>query len=210
MRIRYAAFCTFILLISATIVRADGIPPVDPVITMEGGSGSTVLNTLNDPAFNFTYTKTIANQNQAVVFVDYINNTGFQIGQVDTTYTDTVPLSFSCIAPNIYFNNCSPKGEAVSLSPGGTLLVSYFGLDATHPGIPTSGGLTCNEFGCTPNNALSDFAYSIKVSDVPLGGSFSYTGLLIATPEPSTILLLLVAGGLVFLFNRSKMLPVPR
>jgi hypothetical protein len=204
MKMRRVFFPAFLLLVSASLAQADSVQ--DPVIHMEGGGGSTVLNTLNDPAFTFTFTQVSSGTLIQSVFVDFINNTGFQIARVNTTYTDTVPLNFSCVAGNIYFNNCSPQ-TPTPLSPGGSLLVSYFGLDDTHSGIPTAGGVTCFEGGdCVANNPNADFAYFITVGDVPYGGSFTFTGTLIPTPEPSAILLVLVGGALALLFQRSKTL----
>lgn len=189
-----------------SVAKADSIN--DPVITMEGGSTSIVLNSLNDAAFTFTFTQPTTGDLITSVFVDFINNTGFQIGEVDTVYTATADLTFSCVVDvelNPYFNNCSPQTPTF-LAQGDSLLVSYFGLDETHTGIPTAGGVICPEIegSCFPNNPASDFGYSITTGDVPRGASFTFTGSLTPVPEPPAILLTLMGAAILLLFRRSK------
>ena len=169
-----------------------------------GGGGSIPLTTFS---FSFDFTK--ISSGQTSVTFDFINNTGFNIGEVDLLATGT-GLGFSCDnTGDIYFTTCSPT----TTTPSPTTL-SYFGLDATHLGIPFATKVTCDEDGeeieefvdegsqdCTAVPLLSDFMFTVNVTDMTVGQSFSVAGTLVPTPEAGTLSLVL-AGGLLFLLYK--------
>ncbi len=187
--------------ITCSVALADG---TDPVMKLGGGGGSTPLTTFT---FSFNFTKT--NALQTFVTFDFINNTGATIGEVDLLATGT-GLGFSCDnTGDVYFNTCSPTTTTPS-----PVTISYFGLDATHMGIPFATQVTCNVDGfeeevfrdednqsCTSVPLLSDFMFTVNVTDMSVGQSFSAAGTLVPTPEAGTLVLTL-AGGLLFLLYR--------
>jgi hypothetical protein len=187
--------------IFSSVALADG---TDPVMKLGGGGGSLPLTTFS---FSFNFTKTSSTQNS--VTFDFINNTGFVIGEVDLLATGT-GLGFSCDnTDDIYFNTCTPTTTTPSPAT-----ISYFGLDGTHFGIPFATEVTCDEDGveveefvdegspsCTSVPLLSDFMFTVNVTDMSVGQSFSVAGTLVPTPEAGTLLLTL-AGGMLFLLYR--------
>jgi hypothetical protein len=169
--------------IFSTVALADSAN--DPVFKLGGGGGSEVLTS---DSFSFT-----VNQSDAVngfVSFDFINDTGALIQELDLLAPGG--FVFSCDnAGDPYFNACSPT----SPTPGPTTL-SFFGVDETHPGIPTATEVFCPEESnnCTADVAASDFLITVGVSDMPVGSSFSVEGTLVPAAEPSTLLMVLAAG----------------
>jgi hypothetical protein len=184
-------FLALILLgLASSHAKADNI---DPKFQLQGGCCSIPLTTLNDPHFMFTFTQT---GGITVATAEFVNETPFTIGRVNLDITDTVPLLFSADnSVDPYFTSASPTTPTL-LSPGGHLLMSFFGTNGDFPGIPN--------MPCDCETGLSNhFIFSMTVADVPLHGSYSFKGTLFAIPEPSTILLLLTGGVLVLFFKRS-------
>ena len=190
--------------ISCSVALADG---VDPVFKLGGGGASTPLTS---DTFSFT-----VNQADAVagfVSFDFINFTGATIVQLNldapgttnptNSFPNGFPLSYACdnTVPNPYFNNCSPQ-----ILTAGPTIVSFFGLDEGHQGIPTATQVFCGEQefeegppNCTADVPASDFTITVGVADMPAGSSFDVTGHLIPAAEPATLLMVL-AGCLGFL-----------
>ena len=187
--------------ISCSAALADG---TDPVMKLGGGGASTPLTTFS---FNFNFTKTSVSQ--TFVTFDFINNTGVAIGEIDLNATGA-GLGFSCDnTGDVYFNTCTPTETT-----GSPVIISYFGLDATHFGIPFATTVTCNEDGfeedvfrdednqsCTAVPLLSDFKFTVSVTDMAVGQSFNADGTLVPAPEAGTLVLTL-AGGLLFLLYK--------
>lgn len=193
--------------LTCSVALADG---TDPVMKLGGGGGSTPLTTFT---FSFSFTKTSSTQTTATF--DFINNTGFTIGEVDLLATGT-GLGFSCDnTGDVYFNTCTPTTTTAS-----PVTISYFGLDATHFGIPFATQVTCNDGGieeevfrdednqsCTAVPVLSDFMFTVNVTDMTVGQSFTAAGTLVPTPETGTLVLTL-AGGLLFLLYKRAALAI--
>jgi hypothetical protein len=184
--------------IACSVTLATG---TDPVMKLGGGGGSQVLTT---PTFSFNFTQT--SPPQTSFFVDFINNTGLNMSAVDLLITGSTGLVFTCdnsIDP--YFTNCG-----TALQDNGKFLITFFGLDATHLGIPFATLVRCADgterledegsTSCTAVPALSDFGFTVGVQDMVAGQNFSVAGTLVA-PEPSSLALVL-AGGLLFLLYR--------
>jgi hypothetical protein len=175
----------------------------DPVMKLGGGGGSQVLTT---PTFSFSFTQT--NPPQTSFFVDFINNTGLNMAAVDLLITGSPGLMFTCdnsIDP--YFTTCGNILEG-----NGQYLITFFGTDATHLGIPFATLVTCADgsqqfedegsSSCTAVPPLSDFGITVLLQGMSPGQSFSVAGTLVA-PEPSSLALVL-AGGLLFLLYKRK------
>jgi len=173
----------------------------DPVMKLGGGGGSQVLTT---PTFNFSFTQT--NPPQTSFFVDFINNTGLNMAKLNLLINGSPGLVFSCdnsIDP--YFTNCG-----TTVQTNGSFLISFFGTDATHLGIPFATLVTCADgsqrledegsTSCTAVPPLSDFGITVLLQGMTAGQSFSVAGTLVA-PEPSSLALLL-SGALLFLLYR--------
>jgi len=189
--------------ISCSVALADG---TDPVMKLGGGGSSEIL-TSNTFSFSFTQTS----PPQTSFFIDFINNTGTRVTTLDLLITGSAGLVFSCdntIDP--YFTNCG-----TTLQDNGKYLMSFFGLDATHLGIPFATKIVCGdgeegfeddedggENTCTATPILSDFGITVAVGDMAPGQSFSVAGTLVA-PEPSSVVLLLAGGLLFLLYKRS-------
>lgn len=188
--------------ISCSVALADG---TDPVMKLGGGGSSEIL-TSNTFSFSFTQTS----PPQTSFFIDFINNTGTRVTALDLLITGSTGLVFSCdntIDP--YFTNCG-----TTLQDNGKYLIAFFGLDATHLGIPFATKITCDdgEDGfeddgdgantCTATPILSDFGITVAVGDMAPGQSFSVAGTLVA-PEPSSMVLVLAGGLLFLLYKRS-------
>ena len=195
--------------ISCSVALADG---TDPVMKLGGGGSSQIL-TSNTFSFSFTQTS----PPQTSFFIDFINDTGTRVTTLDLLITGSAGLVFSCdntIDP--YFTNCG-----TTLQDNGKYLMSFFGLDATHLGIPFATKITCedgeegfednndqgNDDGggastCTATPILSDFGITVAVGDMAPGQSFSVAGTLVA-PEPSSVVLVLAGGLLFLLYKRS-------
>jgi len=191
-------FLSLILLgFSSSLAMADS---VDPVAKLGGGGGSIVLTSLNDPNFTGSFTQT---GGVITVFFDFVNETGFTVGEVDLDVTDNQLLIFSIDnTGDPYFTSFSPT-IPTPLSPGDHLTLSWFGLDDTHLGIPPRTSVSCDGDVCFSVPPLSDFRFTFTVADVPTGGSFDFTGTLFAVPEPPALLLVLTGGVLLFFLKRS-------
>jgi hypothetical protein len=187
-----------LLAMSCSVVLADG---TDPVMKLGPGGHSQVLTT---NTFSFSFAQTTPPQTS--IFFDFINDTGTKMTAMDLLITGSTGLVFSCdntIDP--YFTHCG-----TSLQENGQYLIDFFGLDATHKGIPFAKKVVCEdgeeEFvdegsaSCKAFPPLSDFGITVGVTDMAPGQNFSVAGTLIA-PEPSSLVLLL-AGGLLFLLCR--------
>lgn len=202
--------CYLILILlglSSSAALADGIR--DPGFLLGGGHTTIVLHTLNDANFAGTFTQ--SSPGVAVVNFDFINDTGFTIGAINLDVTDRQTLSFHIdnTPPNPYFRFFSPTG-ATTLSPTDPpLRLSWFGTDATHPGIPSATSFSCDT-ECFSTPPLADFGFTVTVTDMAPGDRFDFTGSLVAIPEPPAILLVLAGGMLLILFKRSQGISVLR
>ena len=195
--------------VSCTAALADG---TDPVMKLGGGGNSEVLTT---NTFSFSFTQTTPPSSS--FFIDFINNTHTTVTALDLLITGSAGLVFSCdnsIDP--YFTNCGS-----TIQDNGKTLISFFGLDGTHLGIPFAKKVTCedgedgfednndqgNDDGdgpttCTATPILSDFGITVAVGDMAPGQSFSVAGTMIA-PEPSSLMLVLAGGMLFLLYKRA-------
>ena len=178
---------------------ADG---TDPVFKLSGGGSSNVLTSDTftftvDPAQEFTCGADVC------VSLDFINFTGASVTQLNLNAP--AGFTFSCDpSTDPYFNNCSPQ----TATPGPTT-ISFFGIDATHPGILSAGSVTCgdeddadgpdddsDDTNCTADNgSASDFDITI---DLGVKGAittpFSVDGALVPAAEPGTLVLVFAAG----------------
>src|SRR5882762_5639251 len=138
--------------LSSTAALADGI---DPVAKLQGGTGSTDLLT---PNFAFDVFGGSSPQS-----FDYINSTGqtaVGMNLLITLLPLTPSLTFICDPSNTYFTNCNPQSPGTTLSQGGTLLISFFGLDTEtgHNGIPNDPNPACEGIlFCSPSVPAADF-----------------------------------------------------
>jgi hypothetical protein len=186
--------------ISCSVTLADG---VDPVMKLGGGTHSEVLTT---NTFSFSFTQTTPPQTS--IFVDFINNTHKLITELDLLITGSTGLVFSCdntIDP--YFAHCG-----TSVLQTGQFDITFFGLDASHHGIPFAVEVECDDGSeeledegstdCEAKPALSDFGITVDVGDMTAGQSFTAVGTLVA-PEPSSLVLLFVGGFLFLLYRRT-------
>lgn len=211
MKILRSYLFLIILGLSSTAVLADTI---DPQGSVEGGTGSTKLTTPNDRNFQFDVFGGTSRQ-----AFDFINSTGqvaVGVNLVITLLAGTRDLTFTCLPSspsNGYFTNCNPQSPGTTLSQGGTLLMSFFGLDSEtgHNGIPNDPNPSCREgaFGCIPSVSAADFKIVFAdapgthdLLDLPATEGFHVQGSLVV-PEPSVILLVLTGGVLLFFFKRS-------
>jgi hypothetical protein len=184
--------------VACSVTLATG---TDPVMKLGGGGGSQVLTT---PTFSFSFTQ--PTPALSTFFVDFINNTGQNEAALNLLITGSPGLVFSCnnsIDP--YFTNCG-----TTVQNNGNFLISFFGTDATHLGIPFATLVTCADgsqrledagsTSCTAIPQLSDFGITVDLQGMTSGQSFSVAGTMVA-PEPSSLALLL-AGALLFLLYR--------
>ena len=194
---RILRFVVLIVLLGAMSsgAMADGFGP-DPRGSLVGGGGSPGLFT---PNFDFTVFGGSSPQ-----FFDYINAIGQTVGEVDLTITllaGTPALTFTVDNSNDpYFTTAT-----VTQLNSGNWLMRFFGMDSTHGGIPNAAELLCDgPNSCSTSTPGADFAIefsdnpgTLDLTNLPGNEGFSVAGTLVATPEPSTIVLLL--GGLVLL-----------
>jgi hypothetical protein len=202
--------------LSASAAMADSI---DPRFVPIGGGGSIILNSPTDPAFQISFTK-----NGTVGTVDcglfggpegdlcidpaateFVNNTGQTWTSITLEITQqSAGLVFAALdnAIDPYFANA-----ASGFLNNGNAFVTFFGIDATHPGILPA--TSCNfELGCTGPTAndgtlLYDFAILTDVGDMVDGQSFTVQGTATTTAsEPPTILLALTGGLFLVLKKR--------
>jgi hypothetical protein len=212
---------TLILLgLSGSIAMADS---VDPKFVPIGGTGSIILTSPTDPAFQISFTK---NGNVGTVdcgsfggpsddrcinphnteFVNFSHQTWSAI-TLEITH-QSLGLVFSTLdnAIDPYFAH-----SAFGHLENGDAFVTFFGIDSTHPGILSADSCTpqiegppiCS--GPTANDGtlrLYDFSVLSDVNDMRNGQSFTAQGTATPVPEPATVLLALVGGLLLFLFKR--------
>jgi hypothetical protein len=178
---------------------ADG---TDPVFKLSGGGSSEVLTSDTftftvDPAQEFTCGADVC------VSLDFINFTGASVTQLNLNAP--AGFTFSCDpSTDPYFNNCSPQ----TATPGPTT-ISFFGIDATHPGILSAGSVTCgdeddangpdddsDDNSCTADNgSASDFDITIDLGvQGAITSPFSVDGTLVPAAEPGTLVLVFAAG----------------
>jgi hypothetical protein len=188
---------------------ADG---TDPVFKLAGGGGSEVLTS---DTFSFTVNPSnefSCNDGDVCVSFDFINFTHATVGQLNLNAP--AGFTFSCDPTgDPYFNNCSPQ----TATPGPTTL-SFFGLDATHPGILSAGSVTCadeddaegpdgdsDDTSCTANNgSASDFLINIDLgAPGAVTSPFTVGGVLVPTAEPGTLVLVFAAGLGLLALKRS-------
>lgn len=213
-----------ILGLSSSIAMADS---VDPKFVPIGGTGSIILTSPTDPAFQISF---IRNGNVGTVdcgsfggpsddrcinpdnteFVNFSHQTWSAI-TLEITH-QSLGLVFSTLNNDIdpYFAH-----SAFGLLENGDAFVTFFGIDSTHPGILSADSCTPQIEGppiCTGPTAndgalrLYDFSVLSDVNDMGDGQSFTAQGTAQGTttpvPEPATVLLALVGGLLLFLFKR--------
>lgn len=185
--------------VTCSVAMADG---TDPVFKLSGGGASEVLT-----SDTFSFTVNPANEftcgADVCVSLDFINFTGATVTQLNLNAPSG--FTFSCNpAGDPYFNNCSPQ----TATPGPTT-ISFFGLDATHPGILSAGSVTCgngddadgpdndsDDTNCTASNgSASDFDIIIDLgAKGAISSSFTVQGVLISAAEPGTLVLVFAAG----------------
>ena len=150
-----------------------------------------------DPAQEFTCGADVC------VSLDFINFTGATVTQLILNAPGG--FTFSCDpAGDPYFNNCSPQ----TATPGPTQ-ISFFGVDATHPGILSASSVTCgdeddadgpdddsDDTNCTASNgSASDFDITIDLgAKGVITTPFSVDGTLVPAAEPGTLVLVFAAG----------------
>ena len=185
---------------------------IDPQVKLIGGGGSTGLFSLNDPNFAFAVYGGTSPQT-----FDFINATGQLVGEVDlliTLFSNTPALTFTVDPANPYFTDAS----VTTLGTGQTL-IRFFGLNTSERGygglpfatdLPNPGSCGDGVQYCYTNTPGADFLVAFAdnpgttdLSTLPSYEGFNVTGTLVATPEPSTMLLILVGMGLLVLLKRS-------
>jgi hypothetical protein len=185
-----------LLVFSCSVALADG---TDPVFKLSGGGSSTVL-TSDTFAFSVNPNQEVScNTTDVCVILDFINFTGATVVQLNLLAPQD--FTYSCNpADDPYFTNCTPQ----TATPGPTT-ISFFGVDAKHPGILSAASVNCGDEEaddddendqCTANNgSLSDFKITI---DLGLPGAithaFTVDGTLIPAAEPGTLVLVFAAG----------------
>jgi hypothetical protein len=191
----------------SSAAMADGI---DPQVKLKGGSGSTGLFSLTDPNFSFT-----VNGGASPQPFYFINATGQLVGEVDLLITligGTPPLTFTVDPANPYFTDAS-----VTTLDTGQTLIRFFGLntgDFGYGGLPFATDLPSPEncdgiHSCFTETPGADFAVAfadnpgtLDLTNLPADQGFTVQGTLVATPEPSTMLLVLVGVVLLLLLKR--------
>jgi len=199
---KLARLLVLLVLAGAMCAAAMG-DPIDPRGSLIGGGNSTGLFSLNDPNFAFTVFGGFSPQQ-----FDFINASGQLVGEVDllvTLLAGTPALTFTVDPENPYFTSAT----VTSLGNGQTLY-RFFGLDETHGGLPFATDLPNSENcdgiqNCYTETPGADFGVvfanntgTLDLTNLPSNQGFGVVGTLVATPEPSSIVLLL-AGSLVFL-----------
>jgi len=206
---------------SSSIALADS---VDPKFVPIGGTGSIILDSPTDPAFQFSFTKNGStgtvdcgsfggpSDNQCIDphQTEFVNNSGktwtsvtLEVTQQSAGLLFTAFDNANSIDP--YFNN-----SASGFLDNGHAFVSFFGLDETHQGIQPAFGCPDGPITCTgPTQGegssllrLYDFSILSDVTDMLDGQSFTVQGTATTVPEPPAILLALGVGLLLLLFKR--------
>ena len=209
--------------LTVSVARADS---VDPRFVPIGGGGSIILNSPTDPAFQISFTRngdanTVdcgqfsgALSDQRCIdpaLTEFVNNTGQTWDSITLEITSNPDDLFFAALTEVadpYFAN----SESGTLD-NGNAFVRFFGIDATHPGILPAfscpdGPSTCTgptqgegEFGTL---LLYDFAILADINDMTDGQSFTAQGTAttVSAPEPTTGLLALAGGLLLFILKR--------
>lgn len=201
-----------VAVLSGLVSSAAMADTIDPQVKLKGGSGSTGLFSLTDPNFSFTVNGGTSAQRE----FDFINATNQLVGEVDlliTLIADTPPLTFTVDPANPYFTDAS----VTTLGTGQTL-IRFFGLNTGelgYGGLPFATDLPSPEScdgidGCSTETPGADFAVAFAdnpdttdLSGLPTNEGFNVTGTLVATPEPSTMLLVLVGVVLLVFLKKS-------
>lgn len=196
-----------VLVLSSDLARADSS---DPQMKLQQATRSTGLFSPSDPNFAFDVHGGISPQE-----FDFINATGLTATAVDLLVTpfsnNTATLAFACVAPNVYFLDCSPTTPQT-----GQTLIRFFNPnhgEGGFGGIPFATDLTspdqCDGIAnCSTTTPGADFGVVVEdlagttdLSGLPSDQGFHVQGRL-EVPEPSTILLALMGGVLIFLSRR--------
>jgi hypothetical protein len=191
----------------SSAAMADG---VDPQVKLIGGGTSTGLFSLNDPNFSFTVYGGTSPQN-----FDFINATGQLVGEVDllvSLLAQTPALTFTVDPSNPYFTNAT-----VTTLDTGQTLIRFFGLNTGelgYGGLPFATDLpspdSCDGVhSCFTNTPGADFIVQFAdnpgttdLSTLPSTEGFNVVGTLVAAPEPSTMLLVLVGVAMLALLKK--------
>lgn len=210
---------------------ADGIP--DPHFIPIGGTGSTIITQDNLGALQFSFIQgTTATESCNSVpgspasfgadtcinhnVTEFVNDTG-------ATWT-SITFKFPTFSPgSLVFKDATDNAafdpyfaHSTSGISDGTPFVTFFGTDATHPGIEsaTSCGDGCVGPSETFNDStiyLFDFSMLTDIQDILNAGitnaQFDAKGSVTEAPEPPTFLLFV--AGLVFLFLVGKNRRIP-
>jgi hypothetical protein len=209
--------------LTSSIAMADSS---DPRMGLIGGTNSEIINPTNLGDFQFSFTRngdsntidcgTKGGPSEDVcidpAFTSFINHTGQTWSSITLTFTQpqnqglTFTLLENADALDPYFTS-STQGIDANNNP----FVTFFGIDATHPGIQSAFAESCNDGphtcdGPTANDGtllLYDFAILGDVSDMGNGQTFAAQGTFTTVSEPSTVLLAL-AGGFALLFLKRR------
>lgn len=200
--------CLLVAVVLGLMSSAAMADTIDPQVKLKGGGGSTGLFSLNDPNFAFAVHGGTSPQP-----FDFINATGQLVGEVDlliTLFSNTPPLTFTVDPANPYFTDAS-----VTTLDTGQTLIRFFGLNTSEfgfGGLPFATDISCVEgaFDCTTTTQGADFQVVLAdnpgtkdLSGLPTNEGFNVTGTLVATPEPSTMLLVLAGAVLLVFLKRS-------
>jgi hypothetical protein len=193
--------CPYLFLLAAVCFSALADPtPSDPEILIDIGCCSDSLST--------QFNNIQPNGNFTTVFDNFKNDTGGIVTSLTFTMTiakgltsDQISSGFSCPSPMVkYFLSCATPYDAGS----GLLQYEFFGVNpadgddnASDPpteqeGIPVGGDFKITLVGWTAGATVGD-------NNTPLfdQSSFHFNNTFTATPEPSQIVLLVVASLLL-------------
>ena len=206
-----------LLCLGSCVVMADGIG--DPKFVPIGGGGSTILTSPTDPLFQITYTAgttpTVAcgafggTSGNTCILNEFINDSGVAWKAIQFVITSaTAGLMFTAD------NSLDPyfTSDTVTTNTSGETVLSFFGTNATHPGILAATSCTSGDevvvcsgpFIDDTGIPAFDFGILVDVNDaLTKGDSFTAQGTATPTPEPSTLLLLLAGGVVLFFLKRS-------
>ena len=206
--------------LASSVAKADGI---DPRFVPIGGSGSIILTSPTDPAFQISFTK-----NGTVGTVD-CGSFGGPAGDlcIDPSMTEfvnlthqtwtSITLEITQQSAGLFFaaldNSVDPyfANSASGTLSNGDAFVTFFGIDANHPGILSADSCPDGPHTCTGPSVplgefgsllLYDFSVLSDVSDMTDGQSFTAQGTATTATEPATALLALAGGLLLFFFKR--------
>jgi hypothetical protein len=204
-----------LLFVAAHMAMADSAG--DPKIYTVGGGGSTVLGSTNDPKFALTYTygvtPTFSCFDGSTCFQEnFINNSGvawtgisLAITSVGGSITQSSFTADNSLDPYFVFSS-------LTFNDLGQAVLSFYGTDATHPGILPA--TSCSDGECSgpyyypPASEfgipLYDFGILADVTDAQSpGDSFTAKGSA-AVPEPRSIFLLLAGAALLGLYLNKR------